>query len=88
MAAPGICPRAVTFALGWLRLDYADGPLFLFTGRNDRPGGERTVAYFDPARRGGAVVLTGGAGGERLLHDVLALVDPASPVVAFLAPRE
>jgi hypothetical protein len=60
----------------------------MHTGLNGRPGGERTVAYFDPRRRRGAVVLTSGAGGERLYRDVLAIIDPGSPVVAYLGSLE
>jgi CubicO group peptidase (beta-lactamase class C family) len=84
-AAPAVCPRAITQALGWVRLDYAAGPVFLHTGLNGRPGGERTMAYFDPGRRRGAVVLTSGSSGSRLYHDVLTLLDPGAPVLAFLA---
>jgi CubicO group peptidase (beta-lactamase class C family) len=85
-AAPAVCPRSITQALGWMRLDYAAGPVILHLGSNqDRPGGERTVAYFEPGRRRGAVVLTSGANGARLYADVLALVNPGAPIVAFLA---
>ena len=84
-AAPAVCPRTVSQALGWVRLDYAAGPVFLHTGLNGRPGGERTVAYFDPARRRGVVVLTSGSNGVRLYADVAALLDPNAPIVAVLA---
>ncbi len=80
------CPIAVTQALGWLRVDYPDGPVFLHTGLNGRPGGERTVAYFDPGRDRGAVVFTSGENGVRLYHDVLSLLDPGAPIVQYLAP--
>jgi CubicO group peptidase (beta-lactamase class C family) len=86
-ATPTACPRAISQALGWVRLDYAAGPVFLHTGLNGRPGGERTVAYFDPARRRGVVVLTSGSNGARLYADVAALVDPGAPIVAFLAAQ-
>jgi hypothetical protein len=84
-ATPAVCPRAISQALGWVRLDYAAGPVFLHTGLNGRPGGERTVAYFDPARRRGVVVLTSGSNGARLYAEVAALLDPGAPIVAFLA---
>ena len=86
-ATPTACPRAISQALGWVRLDYPTGPVFLHTGLNGRPGGERTVAYFDPARRRGVVVLTSGSNGARLYADVAALVDPGAPIVAFLAAQ-
>lgn len=81
------CPRALNFALGWVRLDYASGPIMLFVGRNERPGGERTFVSFDPARRHGVVVLTNGRNGQRLIFDVLDLLEPGSLVTAFLRER-
>jgi CubicO group peptidase (beta-lactamase class C family) len=84
LTPPAVCPSAVSFATGWLRLDYADGPVMMFTGLNSRPGGERTIAWFDPRRRHGAVVLTSGDKGQQLFMDVLDLVDPGAPVTAFI----
>jgi hypothetical protein len=75
-------------ALGWLRLDVEDGPVFMFTGWNQRPGGEQTITYFDPQRRRGVVVLTSGTNGRQLYFDILDLVDPNSPVTAFLRGQE
>jgi CubicO group peptidase (beta-lactamase class C family) len=87
MEPAALCPRALNFALGWVRLDYERGPVMLFVGLNDRPGGERTVIYFEPQRRRGVVVLTSGRNGQRLFLDVLDIVDPGSPVTAFLRAR-
>lgn len=84
IAPPAVCPSAVNFAIGWLRLDYQDGPTMMYTGLNQRPGGERTLAYFDPRTRRGAVVFTSGEQGQQLITDVLDLVDPGSRVGAFL----
>ena len=82
------CPRALNFALGWVRLDYERGPVMIFLGLNDRPGGgERTLAYFEPGQRRGAIVLTSGRNGQRLLLDVLEVVEPGSPLAAFLRQR-
>jgi CubicO group peptidase (beta-lactamase class C family) len=78
------CPRASAMVLGWKRLEFADGPVFMQTGSNGRAGGERTLAYFDPGKRRGVVVLTSGAEGERLYRDVAALADPESSVSAYL----
>ncbi|HJP59937.1 MAG TPA: serine hydrolase domain-containing protein [Gemmatimonadaceae bacterium] len=82
-----LCPRALNFALGWVRLDYEQGPMMMFVGLNDRPGGERTLVYFDPTRRRGVVVFTSGQGGQRLLLDVAEIVDPGSRVAVFLRSR-
>ncbi len=85
---PSRCPRGLNFALGWIRLDYEHGPIMAFLGLNDRiGGGERTLVYFDPQKRSGVVVLTSGRNGQRLLLDVVDVVEPASPVAAFLRSR-
>ena len=88
VAPPATCPSAVNFAIGWLRLDYESGPIMMFTGLNSRPGGERTIAYFDPQRGHGVVVLTSGDKGQQLMLDVLDLVDPGSAAAAFLRQLE
>jgi len=80
-------PSRDELRVGWIRLDYERGPIMLFLGMNDRPGGERTLVYFEPQSRRGAVVLTSGRNGQRLLLDVVDVVDPASPVTAFLRQR-
>jgi CubicO group peptidase (beta-lactamase class C family) len=83
-----LCPRGLNFALGWIRLDYERGPIMAFLGLNDRiGGGERTLVYFDPQKRSGVVVLTSGRNGQRLLLDVVDVVEPGSPVAAFLRSR-
>ncbi len=81
------CPQSLKVALGWRRLEFADGAVFMHTGANDRPGGERTLAYFDPKRRRGVVILTSGADGGRLYRDVVAIMDPGSSVAAYLASQ-
>lgn len=78
------CPRALKVVLGWRRLEFEDGPVFMHTGSNGRPGGERTLAYFDPGRRRGVVILTSGEEGGRLYRDIAAILDPGSPVSAYL----
>jgi CubicO group peptidase (beta-lactamase class C family) len=81
------CPRALRVVLGWRRLEFADGPVFMHTGSNGRPGGERTLAYFDPRRRRGVVILTSGAEGGRLYRDIAAIMDPGSPVSIYLVSQ-
>jgi CubicO group peptidase (beta-lactamase class C family) len=80
-----VCPRASNIVFGWNRLDFESGPVFMHTGSNGRAGGERTLAYFDPGRRRGVVILTSGAEGERLYRDIAALMDPGSRVSGYLA---
>lgn len=82
------CPKSLKVALGWRRLEFAGGPVFMHTGSNGRPGGERTLAYFDPGRRRGVVVLTSGTEGGRLYRDIAAIMDPGSSVSAYLASQQ
>jgi len=80
------CPDSYGFSLGWAVLDYKEGPVLMHTGANTRSdgGGERAVSYLSPVRRSGVLVLTSGSNGLPLYLDVLDLVDPRSPVAAFL----
>ena len=82
------CPQTLKVVLGWRRLEFADGPVFMHTGSNGRPGGERTLAYFDPRRRRGVVILTSGAEGGRLYRDIAAIMDPGSPVSIYLVSQQ
>lgn len=79
------CPQSSRIVFGWNRLDFADGPLFMHTGSNRRPGGERTLAYFDPRRQRGVVILTSGEEGERLYRDIAVRLDAGSRMAAYLA---
>lgn len=81
------CPQAFEVVLGWRRLEFADGAVFMHTGANGRSGGERTLAYFDPGRRRGVVILTNGSEGERLYREIAVIMDPGSSVSAYLAAR-
>jgi hypothetical protein len=87
VAAVTACPQALKVVLGWRRLEYADGPVFMHTGSNGRPGGERTLAYFDPRRRRGVVIFTSGEEGGRLYRDIAAIMDPGSPVSIYLVSQ-
>lgn len=82
------CPQTLKVVFGWRRLEFADGPIFMHTGSNGRPGGERTLAYFNPGRRRGVVILTSGAEGGRLYRDIAAIMDPGSPVSVHLASQK
>jgi CubicO group peptidase (beta-lactamase class C family) len=86
-AAATACPRTSNIVFGWNRLDFTDGPVFMHTGSNGRPGGERTLAYFDAQRRRGVVILTSGAEGEPLYREIAALIDPGSRASTYLAAQ-
>jgi CubicO group peptidase (beta-lactamase class C family) len=88
-AAPvTVCPQTLKVVPGWRRLTFADGPVFMHTGANGRPGGERTLAYFDPGRRRGVVILTSGAEGDELYREIAAIMDPGSPISAYLVSQQ
>lgn len=84
-AATAACPLDFKVVLGWRRLGFADGTIFMHTGSNDRPGGERTLAYFDPRRKRGVVILTNGAEGGQLYRQIAPIIDQRSPVSMYLA---
>jgi CubicO group peptidase (beta-lactamase class C family) len=88
VAPVSVCPQTLKVVLGWRRLEFADGPVFMHTGSNGRPGGERTLAYFDPGRRRGIVILTSGTEGGRLYRDIAEIMDPGSPASAYLASQQ
>jgi CubicO group peptidase (beta-lactamase class C family) len=82
------CPRTLKVVPGWRRLEFADGPIFMHTGSNDRPGGERTLAYFDPRRQDGVVVLTSGAEGGRLYRKIAAIIGQGTSVSEYLISQQ
>jgi CubicO group peptidase (beta-lactamase class C family) len=82
------CPRTFKVVLGWRRLEFADCPIFMHTGSNDRPGGERTLAYFDPRSQHGVVSLTSGAEGGRLYREIAPIIDQGSPVSMYLVSQQ
>ena len=78
------CPRDIAVVFGWKRLEFADGStVFMHTGSKGRPGGERTLAYFDLRRERGVVVLTSGELGEALYRDIVSLIDPESAIARY-----
>jgi CubicO group peptidase (beta-lactamase class C family) len=72
------CPQRVGFGLGWSIWEYDGETLFTHTGGDV---GERTIAYYVPARQEGAVVFTNGANGNRTYLSVLQLLFDDPPYV-------
>lgn len=81
------CPSRVAQVPGWMRLDFDAGPVFMHTGLNSRPGGERTVAWFEPGRRRAMVVFTSGTNGVRLYSDIVGMLSGASRIAAYLGAQ-
>lgn len=76
------CPKALGFGLGWAVLRYKNETIVMHGGSDP---GVKTQGYFVPERRFGLVILTNGETGTKVIRDIAALADPASPYVAFLA---
>lgn len=69
--APEHCPKSVGFGLGWEVLDYGSDQVIRHTGSD---WGERAIGYFVPARGVGAVILTSGANGKKVILDTSAVL--------------
>ncbi len=75
------CPQGLGFGLGWAVSTYP-GETIVHHGGSD--WGERALAFWTPETRTGVVVFTNGAEGMKVIRDVVALLYPNSPYVAFI----
>lgn len=71
-----ICPTGVGFGLGWEIFEYADHRVIQHGGAD---AGERALAYFDEQDRTGAVILTNGANGGKLIARIVEALYPENP---------
>ena len=74
------CPSMMGFGMGWIISEFPTGTVRWHSGGDY---GEKTVAYYDPVTKDGAVVFTNGANGFDVIVDVLALLDPDSGFTRF-----
>lgn len=75
------CPEALGFGLGWTVFDTGSDTVLLHGGGD---WGERTLAFYIPEKRFGAVVLTNGANGQKLIRDVVRTIYPDPSFGAFM----
>jgi CubicO group peptidase (beta-lactamase class C family) len=81
--APELCPKSVGFGLGWVVYDNGN-ELVMMHGGGD--WGERTLAFYVPARKFGMVIFTSGSNGQKAIRDIVAAVYPENRQFgAFLA---
>lgn len=81
--AAELCPKSVAFGLGWVAYDNGQ-ELVMMHGGGD--WGERTLAFYVPARRFGLVIFTSGANGQKVIRDTVAALYPENRQFgAFLA---
>jgi CubicO group peptidase (beta-lactamase class C family) len=76
------CPTRLGFGMGWAVVNYKNETVIMHGGSDT---GAKTQGYFVPERRFGVVIFTNGENGNKIIHEVAAAIDPASPYVAFLA---
>jgi CubicO group peptidase (beta-lactamase class C family) len=70
---PDLCPRSVAFGLGWVVFDNGKEVVMTHGGGD---WGERTLAFYVPSRKSGAVIFTSGANGQKAIRDIVASLYP------------
>lgn len=76
-----VCPKSLGFVGGWNVYRTADN-LIVMHGGGDV--GERTLGFFDPVSKTGAVIFTNGAKGQKVIRDVVKILYPDPSFVAFM----
>lgn len=79
--ATDICPKSLGFVGGWNVYHTADN-LIIMHGGGDV--GERTLGFFDPVNKTGAVIFTNGAKGQKVIRDVVKTLYPDPSFIAFM----
>jgi len=79
--AVDVCPKSLGFVGGWNVYHTADN-LIVMHGGGDV--GERTLGFFDPISKTGAVIFTNGAKGQKVIRDVVKILFPDPSFVAFM----
>jgi CubicO group peptidase (beta-lactamase class C family) len=77
-----ICPADLGVKLGWFVFRYPGKTLVNHTGSNP---GDKSLAYFDPVTRDGFVAMTNGANGNRAIRDLVAMLEPDTPIMPYLS---
>lgn len=66
------CPANEGWGLGWFIYDWGDRTIIEHSGGDH---GEVTFAYYDPAAKSGAVILTNGANGSKVIDRLVGILD-------------
>lgn len=80
--AADFCPKNLGFVAGWNVYVTAEHTIVLHGGADN---GERTLGFFDPVSKTGAVIFTNGANGQKVIRDIVAVLFPDPSFVAFMA---
>ncbi|MBL6852710.1 MAG: beta-lactamase family protein [Alphaproteobacteria bacterium] len=79
------CPLFTGFGLGWQILVFPDAKLMIHTGRDD---GVYTFAYLDRSSGDGAVILTNGESGDKLVVPILQHLHARAEFIRYLKGQE
>jgi CubicO group peptidase (beta-lactamase class C family) len=79
--APGICPDELGMGLGWQVLRFKNKTVLMHTGRDP---GVYTFTYLCPTTGSGAVILTNGQNGNKLVIPLLRSLEAESDLIDFL----
>jgi CubicO group peptidase (beta-lactamase class C family) len=78
----GLCPDELGSGLSWQILRFKDTTLLMHTGHDP---GLYTFAYVSPDKRSGAMILTNGENGKRLVPAILRDLDAPAPFTEVMA---
>lgn len=78
------CPERIGYGLGWSVMEYPDETVLWHTGSD---WGEKTMAFYIPERREGAVLLTNGANGFQVVLEAAVLLFPDTDFAAYLRSK-
>lgn len=76
-----LCPKSLGFTAGWTIYDTPENLIVMHGGGDE---GEHTLGFFNPVTGSGAVILTNGANGQKVIQDVVKILLPDPSFVAFL----
>lgn len=76
------CPAGLGFGLGWTIFDTGTDRILMHGGGD---WGVNTIAFYIPERQEGAVILTNGANGQKVIRDVVQTIYPESSFGEFMA---
>ncbi|MEP2103282.1 MAG: serine hydrolase domain-containing protein [Parasphingorhabdus sp.] len=79
--AAEVCPKILGFVGGWNVYHTADNVIVMHGGGDV---GERTLGFFDPVNKTGAVIFTNGAKGQKVIRDVVKTLYPDPSLDAFM----
>ncbi len=76
-----VCPKMLGFVGGWNVYHTADNVIVMHGGGDV---GERTLGFFDPVNKTGAVIFTNGANGQKVIRETVKILYPDPSFVAFM----